>query len=167
MSATVFRSGRPNKAGSMRSKEQRVSDRRLCAATLSVFAVFVTLLFTACATPRGVPGYDGELIPEVAAGDSVTLVPFLLENHRTIDANPPHILFISFGRHDLGTVQGYGTALRTMIDTRWIAADGCVQIIAHYVGTSDLVFDRFCWRKGERIGASLDNIFVAHSAWSH
>lgn len=140
--------------------------KRVRTTLALVIAVPLAIAVAGCASVQHDPLYDGEIIPQVPSADTVTFIPFVLENHRTIDLNPPHILFISFGRRDLGIVQGYGTALRTMIDTRWIAADGCIQIVAHYVGTGDLVFDRFCWRKGERITASLDNIFVAGSAWS-
>lgn len=149
----------------MRSKEQRVSDRRLCAATLSVFAVFVTLLFTACASPRGVPGYDGDLIPD--ASDSVTLVRVHIENHRTVDAIAPTIYLAGSGRHSLGRIEGMGGKIDRFIDTNWLGSDGCFQISAHYAGSGDLTFDKVCWRRGESIEATLDNVFNSIASWSH
>lgn len=150
----------------MRSKEQRVSDKRLCAATLSVFAVFVTLLFTACASPRGVPLYDGDLLPQDVT-DSVTLVRIHIENHRTVDAVDPTIYLNGSGRHSLGRIQGMGGKIDRLVDTNWFGSDGCMQISAHYTGSGDLVFDRFCWRKGEIVEAQLDNVFNPTAAWSH
>lgn len=150
----------------MRSKEQRVSDRRLCAATLSLFAVFVALLFTACAPPRGVSGYDGDLIPQSDA-DSTTLVRVHIENHRTIDAVDPTIYLSGSGRHSLGRIEGMGGKIERFIDTLWLGPDGCFQITAHYAGGGDLVFDRVCWRRGEYIEATLDNVFNSVASWSH
>lgn len=148
----------------MRARDRYGSWRLFAGAAFLTVASFIVML--GCASPRGVPLYDGELIPQNVT-DSVTLVRVHIENHRTVDAVDPTIYLNGSGRHSLGRIQGMGGKIDRLVDTNWFGSDGCMQISAHYAGSGDLVFDRFCWRVGERIGASLDNIFVAHSAWSH
>jgi hypothetical protein len=129
--------------------------------------VLAPVLSIACATVRHDPLYDGALdIPE-SNTDSAYLIPVHVENHRTIDALAPHIILSGSGRHDLGIVSGVGGRLDRFIDSSWLGADGCFQITAHYVGTGDLVFDRVCWRRGERIEATLDNVFNPVASWAH
>lgn len=119
------------------------------------------VMATGCAGKQSI--YD-ELAPE---SDSATFVHLRIENHRTIDAIPPHFILSGSGRHDLGPIEGMGGSLDRLVDVSWFDAERCLTITAHYVGGRDLVFDRACWRRGERITASLDNIFVPGSAWSH
>lgn len=132
-------------------------------ALLIVVPLYI-ILTTGCATAKGVPFYDGELTPD---SDSATFIPLRIENHRTVDAIPPHFVLSGSGRHDLGPVGGMGGVLERFIDASWLDAERCLTITAHYVGGRDLVFDKACWRKGERISASLDNIFIPGSSWSH
>lgn len=131
------------------------------ALALAIVVPLYIILATGCASRTF---YDGELTPE---SDSATFIPLRIENHRTVDAIPPHFVLTGSGRHDLGPVGGMGGVLERFIDASWLDAERCLTITAHYVGGRDLVFDKACWRKGERISASLDNIFVAGSSWSH
>lgn len=144
-------------------KHQRIRS----ALALAIAVPLWIILATGCASPRGVPDYDGDLIPQSDATDSVTFVKVHIENHRTVDALAPTIYLTGSGRHSLGRIEGMGGKIDRLVDTAWFASDGCLQLSAHYVGNGDLVFDRLCWRKGEIITASLDNIFVSGSAWSH
>jgi hypothetical protein len=101
------------------------------------------------------------------SADLTTLVPITIENNRTNDVIDPRFRLVGSGSHDLGIVGGMGGRLRRMIDTRWFDANGCMTIVAHYVGGRDLTFDRFCWRHGERIDVALDDIFNPVAAWAH
>ena len=131
------------------------------------YAAVVLLAFaTACASIKHDPSYDGEQAISPSAV-SVTLVPIIIENNRTNDAIDPHFRLVGSGLHDLGIVQGMGGRLHRMSDTRWFDADGCMTIIAHFVGVGDLTFNRFCWRRGERIDVALDDIFNPVAAWAH
>lgn len=142
----------------MRWKNGKV--RKLFVGAASLAALFIL----GCAS--GVrTGYDGDYPPEPE--QVTTLIPITIENHRTLDAIPPHFLLIGAGRHDLGPVEGMGGKLSRLIDTSWLGPSGCVRIVAHYVGTGDFVFDEFCWRAGERISVTLDDIFNPVAAWSH
>lgn len=138
------------------------------ARTTLALAIAIPLwiiLATGCATARGVPDYDGDLIPQDAA-DSTTYVKVHIENHRTVDAIAPTIYLTGSGRHSLGRIEGMGGKIDRLVDTSWFDASGCMQISAHYAGSGDLTFDRICWRKGERIIADLDNVFSPIAAWS-
>lgn len=134
-------------------------------AGLAFVIVSVLWVVLACATPRGVPGYDGDLIPQDAA-DSTTLVRVHIENHRTVDAIAPTIYLTGSGRHSLGRIEGMGGKIDRFIDKNWLGSDGCFQISAHYAGSGDLTFDKVCWRRGDRIEATLDNVFNPIAAWS-
>lgn len=138
------------------------------ALALVIIVPLYIILATGCATARGVPDYDGADVPSlVTSPDSTTYVRVHIENHRTVDAIAPTIYLTGSGRHSLGRIEGMGGKIDRLVDTSWFASDGCLQLSAHYVGSGDLVFDRLCWREHEIITASLDNIFIAASAWSH
>lgn len=129
-----------------------------------LWRVLATLLAIGCASaPRP---YDGVFdLPEVS-GDSVTFLPIHIENNRR-EAPDPHFYIIGIGTHSLGIIKGYGGKLDRLIDTRWLGPDGSFTITAHYAGGRTFVFDQSMWRPGERIVASLDDIFVPGSSWSH
>jgi hypothetical protein len=146
----------------MKRYARMLFDLALFAGVMVMFAIL-----TACATVRHDPAYDGEVLLSAPTADSSLYVPIHIENHRTIDALPPTFYLTGSGRHSLGIVQGVDGKLDRLIDTSWFGADGCMTITAHYVGWGDLVFDRFCWRPGERIDVALDNIFNPVAAWSH
>lgn len=125
------------------------------------------ILATGCASPRGVPLYDGDDVTNlVTSPDSALYVRVHIENHRTVDAIAPTIYLTGSGRHSLGRIEGMGGKIDRLVDTAWFGADNCLQISAHYAGGRDLTFDRICWRKGERIIADLDNVFSPIAAWS-
>lgn len=149
-----------------RTKKENENDWRRFLAAACLTTAAIIFMLSGCASPRGVPDYDGDLIPQDAA-DSTTYVKVHIENHRTVDALAPTIYLTGSGRHSLGRIEGMGGKIDRLVDTSWFGADGCLQLSAHYVGSGDLVFDRLCWRPHETITASLDNIFVSGSAWSH
>jgi hypothetical protein len=125
-------------------------------------AALALLALSACAT---VPNtYDGQLtIPETSG----TFVPVTISNNRSRDVdNPPTFFLVGSGRHSLGVVSG--EEKRTvLIDEKWLPSDGCVNIVAHYVGRGDLAYSQFCWRKGDVIEVTLDEQFNPVAAWAH
>ena len=129
--------------------------------------IFLALL-TACATvPRGTPGYDGETeIVETTASDSVMFVPVRIENNRSRDIIAPRFYLDGFGRHSLGIVEQMHTVTK-LVDVKWLRSDGCMRIVAHYVGVGDWTSNEFCWRRGETITVSLQPILSTSNAWSH
>lgn len=140
--------------------------RARTALALLIAVPLYIILATGCATPRGVPDYDGDLIPQDAA-DSSVFVRVHIENHRTVDAIAPTIYLTGSGRHSLGRIEGMGGMIDRLVDTNWFDASGCMQISAHYTGSGDLTFDKFCWRQGEIVEATLDNVFNPVAAWAH
>jgi len=128
--------------------------------------LLAAVLAIGCASPRGIPDYDGGTLAPETTADSTTFIPVTIHNHRSRDvANPPSF-FLTPGRHALGVVSG-SEDRTTMIDVSWLPSDGCVQIVAHYVGLGDLMYDQFCVRRGDVIDISLDEPFNSTSAWSH
>lgn len=150
----------------MRTRSQRAKDWRLfgIAAFLTVFSFIV--IFTGCATARGVSEYDGVLQLPRSDADSVTLVLVTIQNNRGRDLTSPRFYLDGMGRHDLGIVGSYSTVTK-LVDTSWFGPDGCMKIVAHYVGAGDWTSSQFCWRRGEVIDVWLQQIFTTSSAWSH
>ena len=136
--------------------------RARLAISLAIAVPLAIILSTGC-SPRMsyYNGGDTEIQP------SEQYVRLTINNRRTNDALAPHIILIGNGRHELGIVQGMGGKLSKLVDTRWFGASGCFRVIAHYVGTGDLIFDEVCWRPGEVVTASLDDIFIPAALWSH
>lgn len=131
-------------------------------------ALFFTVILTGCATTRTIPRdpfYDGGEL--VLSGDSTTFIRIKIENHRTKDDADPRIYVVGSGSHSLGVIGGINGKIDRLIDTRWLGPDGCLRIVAHYVGLGDLVFSNVCWRPGEFIEAALDDLFNPNTAWSH
>ena len=112
------------------------------------------------------PLYDGETITETSA-DSAYMIPIFIENNRTMDPVDPQLYLMGSGRHSLGIVPNMGGKLSRLVDSSWLGPDGCIVIVAHYVGGRDLVFDKVCWHPGERIDVALDDIFNPVASWSH
>lgn len=135
-------------------------NRLRLAVSLVIAVPLVVILSLACATVTHDPSYDG-------VSDPVESVLLVIENHRTTDAIAPHFILFGTGRYDLGPVGGMGGKLTRLIDVRWLGPSGCSRIVAHYAGIGDLAFDEFCWRRGEHITVTLDDIFVPAAAWSH
>lgn len=140
---------------------------RLRTTLALVIAVPLAIVVFGCASAQHDPSYDGALEIPDSPSDSAMFVPVHIENHRTIDALPPTIYLNGSGRHSLGRIEGMGGKIDRLVDTSWFDPSGCMQISAHYAGSGDLIFDRFCWRKGERIEATLDNVFNPIAAWAH
>jgi len=134
---------------------------------MKALSLFFALALVGCATVQHDPLYDGAPIVEREAVDTVTQVRITIENHRTHDAIDPTLYLVGNGRHYLGQVRGIDGKLDRQIDASWFGPDRCMTIIAHYAGAGDLTFERFCWRPGERIDVSLDNLFNPIAAWSH
>jgi hypothetical protein len=138
------------------------SDKRWCLGTLTVLVLFLAFLWSCASNP-----YDGDLRP-VAEPDTSSTVTLNIENRRSRDAMDPHIYLLGTGRHDVGVVRGMGGSLHRKIDKSWFGPDGCMTIVAHYVGGRDLVFERFCRSLGDRkIDVALDDLFNPVAAWSH
>lgn len=144
-------------------------NRLRAALGLAIGIPLYIILTTGCVPAlKHDPLYNGEVVPQVEAPpDTIRVFLIHIENNRTKDALPPHFIITGSGRHDLGIIEGMGGHLDRPIDTAWLDGERCMTIIAHYIGGGDLVFDRTCWKKGERVTASLDNIFVPGSSWSH
>lgn len=149
-----------------RTKKENENDWRRFLAAACLTTAAIIFMLSGCASPRGVPDYDGDLIPQDAA-DSSVFVRVHIENHRTVDAIAPTIYLTGSGRHSLGRIEGMGGMIDRLVDTNWFDASGCMQISAHYTGSGDLTFDKFCWRKGETVEATLDNVFNPVAAWGH
>jgi hypothetical protein len=120
-----------------------------------------------CASAQRDPSYDDSL--EFAAGalDNATLIPITIQNDRSRDIADPTFFIVANGRHSLGIVQSLSSR-RIFVDSRWlVAADGCMRIVAHYVGGGDLTYNLVCWRPGEVIDVTLSTLFNPVAAWSH
>lgn len=115
-----------------------------------------------CASSPRVPLNEIEALP-----DGTVLVALTITNARTRDAIDPHIYLVGRGRHFLGVVGGMGGTKSRLVDTRWFDPEGCMRIVARFVGKGELRFDRFCWRRGEVIEVTLYDPFNPISAWSH
>lgn len=138
--------------------------RTFAAAGFLTVAAF--LVMASCATIPHDPLYDGGE-PIIEIPDSTTLVRLTILNNRVQDALDPHFYLLGTGRHSLGIVPGMGGKREHFVDTRWFAPDGCMVVIAHYVGLGDWTSQRFCWRSGEVIDVSLQAIMSTSTAWSH
>lgn len=139
--------------------------RARTALALLIAVPLYIILATGCATPRGVPDYDGDLIPQSATVPDSVRVTIL--NERTIDAQPPRIYLDGMGRHDLGIISSIDGRISRLVSTSWFGPSGCFTIVAHFVGRGDLRFSEVCWRPGEVVSATLLNHFDPRTAWSH
>lgn len=131
----------------------------------SLFAIaYVALMVFIAAmwgcTPNYYNGGDTEIQP-VESYIRVTI-----QNNRSADPIDPTFYLVGQGRHSLGVVKGLETK-SVLVDTKWLPTDGCVRVVAHYVGEGDWTSEQFCWRRGEVIEVALQNIFSTSSAWSH
>lgn len=120
-----------------------------------------------CASVQRTSDYDGAIEAVAASSDNATLVPITITNDRSRDMTDPRFYVIGNGRHSLGIVASLSTK-RVFVDSKWLtSADGCFQVIAHYVGEGDLTYQKVCWRRGEVIDVTLSTLFNPVAAWSH
>ena len=98
--------------------------------------------------------------------DRTTFVPLTIRNNRNVDPIDPQFYLVGMGTHSLGIVPSLSDKT-LLLDTRWFPPDGCVRIVAHYTGEGSWTSNQFCWRRGERIEAHLENLISTSDAWSH
>jgi hypothetical protein len=117
-----------------------------------------------CASVSHDPLYDGTTVIYQATDSKEIQVT--INNNRSRDLTDPRFYLIGMGRHDLGIVGSLSSKTQKM-DRAWLGPDGCMSVVAHYVGTGDWVSDKVCWSPGEVIEVSLNPIFSTSTAWSH
>lgn len=148
----------------MRSK---TNEWRLFGAAGFLTVAAFLVMATGCATARGgVSGYDGEMEIPPTYEDSVTLIPVTISNNRNRDITAPRFHLLGLGRHDLGYVQPMHT-VRKLVDRNWFGTDGCVKIVAHWVGAGDWTSQEFCLHRGETVSVNLEAILSTSNAWAH
>lgn len=133
---------------------------------IGIANIAAALVMMSCATIPHDPLYDGEE-RIVDLPDSTTLIRLTIVNNRVQDMTPPHFYLLGTGRHSLGVVSGMGTKKVLFVNTKWLGPDGCVTIIAHYVGLGDWVSAKACWHEGYVFDVSLQEIFATSTAWAH
>lgn len=133
---------------------------------IGIASVAAAVVMMSCASIPHDPLYDGEE-RIVDLPDSTILIRLTIQNNRTRDALDPHFYLLGTGRHSLGIVAGMGTKKVLFVDTKWLAPDGCVTIIAHYVGLGDWTSAKACWHNGYVFDVSLQEIFSTSTAWAH
>lgn len=89
-----------------------------------------------------------------------------IQNSRISDALAPRFYLVGSGRLSLGIIPDL-TDKTVWVDARWLAPDGCMAVIAHFVGGGDWESERFCWVPGERVDVKMLDLLSASSAWSH
>lgn len=121
------------------------------------------LVVAACASPKGIPLYDGESV----VPDATALVKVTIENNRSRDITDPRFYLVGRGmKYSLGIVQGMGKRVFS-VDRGVFPLDGCMSVMAHWAGGSDWVSEEFCVRPGQVVDVQLQLLLSTSNAWSH